>query len=199
MSLPSGTIHDPVPVITSERASGVRSPRAGEARVNDVELREFIAERWHPMVRVAMSLGLGLSDAEDVVQTVLIKLVSRPRRLRRIENLDAYCARMVINATKDLAQRAHKRYECLADEPAGERIQRSGDPEDRDNLIVVRAALASLDAGQREPLVLKHYLRMTDPEIAATLGVPLGTVKSRISRGTERLQQLLQNQGINHA
>jgi RNA polymerase sigma-70 factor, ECF subfamily len=52
-------------------------------------------------------------------------------------------------------------------------------------------ALASLRPGEREILLLHAWAELTDSEIAAALGLPLGTVKSRLSRARERLRNQL--------
>ncbi|HEY1655287.1 MAG TPA: sigma-70 family RNA polymerase sigma factor [Candidatus Tumulicola sp.] len=65
----------------------------------------------------------------------------------------------------------------------------AGDPIERDRL---RAALAKLAPEQRIPLELAYYRAMTHAEIAAELGEPLGTVKSRIAAGLRKLAATLE-------
>ena len=58
------------------------------------------------------------------------------------------------------------------------------------------AAIARLPAEQREVVVLRHQLGLTHEEMCGTLGVPLGTVKSWIRRGLERLRACLDGAGV---
>ena len=59
----------------------------------------------------------------------------------------------------------------------------------------VREALAQLPDNQREALELSYFEGRTQVEIAAALGVPLGTVKARMSRGMRRLAELVTREG----
>jgi len=61
----------------------------------------------------------------------------------------------------------------------------------REKAATVRSAVASLDADQRHALELAFFSGMTQQEIAAKLGAPLGTVKARIRRGLLRLREKL--------
>jgi len=61
--------------------------------------------------------------------------------------------------------------------------------------IDVRRALAMLPPPQREVLVLAYFERHTQAEIARKLGIPIGTVKTRMSRGMQRLAGLLEEKG----
>ncbi len=60
----------------------------------------------------------------------------------------------------------------------------------------VRAALAALPADQRESIELAYFGGLTYPEIAQKLGLPLGTVKSRLRLGLQKLRQLLENPNL---
>ena len=60
--------------------------------------------------------------------------------------------------------------------------------------VAIMAALAGLDRPQREVVVLHHLLDLPVAEIAATLGIAQGTVKSRLSRSRGRLAPLLREE-----
>jgi RNA polymerase sigma-70 factor (ECF subfamily) len=60
----------------------------------------------------------------------------------------------------------------------------------------LHAAIGSLSPAKREALLLAYVHDRTLPEIAATLGIPLGTVKSRLARGRDDLKKLLLADGI---
>jgi RNA polymerase sigma-70 factor (ECF subfamily) len=60
----------------------------------------------------------------------------------------------------------------------------------------LRAALRRLSVEQREALVLRYYLDLPLDEIAAIIGVPVGTVKSRLSRGVAGLRSHLEMEGV---
>jgi RNA polymerase sigma-70 factor (ECF subfamily) len=71
--------------------------------------------------------------------------------------------------------------------------------ERRDLSRTVAAAVQALPEEQREVIVLKEYQGLTFLEIAATLGLPPSTVKTRLYRGLELLRQQLERQGIRGA
>ena len=62
----------------------------------------------------------------------------------------------------------------------------------RDTSLVLRAALAELPPGQREPILLMTFSGMTAKEIAARDAVPLGTVKTRVRRGLRAMRERLE-------
>ena len=66
----------------------------------------------------------------------------------------------------------------------------------RQQRALVRAALAQLSEAQRRPLELAYFGGLTQVEIAALLGDPLGTIKSRMRQGLGTLRRLLHAQGV---
>ena len=82
---------------------------------------------------------------------------------------------------------ARCRRPSLPGEGAGSAAQHRG----RTQHVAIVAALAEVDPDQREVVVLHHLADLGTAEIAAELGVPEGTVKSRLSRGRARLAPLL--------
>ena len=116
--------------------------------------------------------------AEDAAQEALVKAWRELPRLRDPDKFDAWMRRLVVNACYDEARRTTRRAEVRSiplHEPGG------GDPGpsfvDRDR---VDRGLRRIPVEQRAVLVLFHHQGLTHPEIAETLGIPLGTVKSRM-------------------
>ncbi|HET7736075.1 MAG TPA: sigma-70 family RNA polymerase sigma factor [Nocardioidaceae bacterium] len=141
---------------------------------------DYASARWSSLVRSAVFLGLGLDDAQDVAQTTLVRCFVSWRRVSRARNRDAYTYGMLLNVIRDRARRPSRREVPVAD------AQQSGsiDPgADLDIADAIHRALSHLNREQREVVVLRHMVGLTEVEVSQVLNVPVGTVKSRTSRG----------------
>jgi RNA polymerase sigma-70 factor (sigma-E family) len=142
------------------------------------------------MVRFAALLGA--DDPADVAQEAFVRLHRRRHVLRDEEAALPYLRRTVANLSRSrvrhlgVARRVHSRW-TVEHHPSAEESVVGADERGR-----VLAALARLPAAQRELLVLRYWLDLTGPEIAETLGVPVGTVKSRTSRAIDALSKLME-------
>jgi RNA polymerase sigma-70 factor (ECF subfamily) len=127
--------------------------------------------------------------AQDATQEALIHAWRELPRLRDPDRFDAWLRRLVVNACYDEGRRIRRRAE-VALLPAMDPIfaDPSGDLIERER---VERAFRRLPVDQRSVLVFQHHLRLTHPEIAETLGIPLGTVKSRIRYATEAMRASL--------
>lgn len=136
------------------------------------------------LVRLASLLGAG--DPEDVVQEAFARVFSARRRVR--DNPAAYLNRAVVNQVRDRARRASvaRRDQHLLVVPDG--TSPLYDVADRH---AVMEALRTLPPRQREALVLRFWLDLPLAEIAASMDVREGTVKSQISRGLATLHTAL--------
>ncbi|MEU6325902.1 SigE family RNA polymerase sigma factor [Streptomyces sp. NPDC047049] len=159
------------------------------------EPRPTISELYHAhrltMVRLAVLLVDDRATAEDVVQDAFAALYKRHgERLGEVDNALAYLRTAVVNAARSVLRRRRTArgytppYE--ADAPsAEERIVL--DEEHRE----VFAALNGLTARRREVLVLRYWGDLTEAQIAATLGISRGAVKSIASRALNSLEKIL--------
>lgn len=129
---------------------------------------------------------LGAADPEDVVQEVFARVYAGRSRLT--SSAAGYLTRSVVNEVRDRHRRSAvaRRGAHLLVQPE---VRAAGyDAGDR---VAVLAALANLPARQREALVLRFWLDLPLAEIAVTMGVRTGTVKSQISRGLDALHAVL--------
>ena len=150
-------------------------------------------EEYAPLVRMA-ALVLGDADmAEQVVQDAFVRLYVRWGGLRRIDRPGAYLRTAVLNGCR--SQLRHRR---VSDRHEARRtvLAPTATPEsealasaEHDRMV---GALRSLSGRQREALVLRYYLDLPEAEIAATMGVSPGSVKTHLHRGLAALAQLLE-------
>ncbi len=119
--------------------------------------------------------------ARDAVQEALFRAWRDLPGLRDADRFDAWLHRLTVNACLDLARRRRRRVIEVELDPidAAVAFDPAGAFADRE---VVDAAMRRLDAHGRAIVVLHYFLGMPLTEVAATLGIPVGTVKSRLHR-----------------
>ncbi len=137
--------------------------------------------------RILRDLGL----AEDAVQQTLVLAWRELPMLRDVDRFDAWLRRLLVNACYREARRGRHWATNVRLLPANE-PDRSDDYES----VVVRDQLERgfrrLPVDQRAVFVFHHYLGLTLLEVAAELGVPLGTVKSRLHYATNTLRAAIE-------
>ncbi|MGA4668848.1 sigma factor-like helix-turn-helix DNA-binding protein [Propionibacteriaceae bacterium Y1923] len=131
------------------------------ARREDVWLRELYEAQWDPMVRLATLLLGSASTAPDLVQEALLATHQRRRHFDTLEQAEVYLRVAVVNRTRA--------------------VRRADPPTTRTQEILAR--VAALPQRQREVLVLRYFLGLGDPDIAATLGISRSAVASHGHRG----------------
>ena len=141
---------------------------------------EFVAARRTALLRTAYLLTGSHHDAEDLVQTTLLRVV--PRWDRIAEHPEPYVRRVLAreSVTRWRARRWRERSVAELPEPASE--ERASD---RDALL---QALATLSPRQRAVLVLRYFDDLTEAATAEALGISLGAVKSHARDGLARLR-----------
>lgn len=161
----------------------------------DREAFDRLAKRYHHMIiTFAMRLARDREEAEDIASEALIRAHRSLESFRGTAAFSTWLCRIVTNCHLDRKKRASRRPTVSLDVPyADEFCPRrdqipSNDPSPLECASRERAvqrlitAMNRLPAGQRELLVLFHVKGIPYEEIAQQLGVPLGTVKSRLNR-----------------
>jgi RNA polymerase sigma-70 factor (ECF subfamily) len=131
-------------------------------------------------------------DAEDVLQTVFVRIVRKRHRLARARCMDAYVYRIARNEAYRLLNR-HKRDRKTKDINESWLTVNESNREPSDLAEQLQAALAQLPQQQREVIVLKIYRQKTFLEISRLLGLSQNTVASRYRYAMEKLRNLLEN------
>ena len=141
----------------------------------DEEYVEYVSARLPSLKRLAYQLCGDDHRADDLVQESVTKLYTRWSLARKADNLDRYVRAIVVRTHIDETRRPWSRVRLFGAPPDRQGTTSSA-TEDR---AVLRAALATLPAGQRAVLVLRFICDMSVEEVAQLLGCSPGTLKSR--------------------
>ncbi len=159
-------------------------------RDTDAEFTAFVAATSAELGRVAWYLTGDAVRAEDLLQTTLLRTYLHWSRASRVEaGPMAYARRVMANARID-TWRALRREHLVApaDLPDAALASTANANAERDLLA---RALATLTPRQRRIVALRHLVGLSEAEVAADLGVSVGTVKSVASRGLAQLRLVL--------
>ena len=179
--------------MATDAAEAVTVPAPGQTDA-DSAVEELYAAHWRSLVRLSVLLVRDVGTAEEVVQDAFVAMHGRWGRLREPENALAYLRQSVVNGSRSVL-----RHRKVVDRHLqGERRQGQLTVPGADHSVLqgdrraaVLDALAALPRHQREVLALRYYLDLTEAQIADTLGVSRGAVKSHASRGADALRRLL--------
>jgi RNA polymerase sigma-70 factor (ECF subfamily) len=158
-------------------------------------LRELHDLHAAPLWRYTVHLTGDAANADDIVQETLLRAWRTPRILEEDPSkARAWLFTVARHLVIDEARSAHRRREIAVDEPPERPIADRTD-ELFDTLIVAEA-LAGLSEDHRQAIVRAYYGARNTAELAAELGVPEGTVKSRLHYGLRALRLALQEKGV---
>ena len=147
---------------------------------------DYVARRSPALLRAALALTSNRADAEDLLQATLVKAYQSWDRIDDAAALDSYVRRVMAN-THISGWRRRRVDEYPTDElpDAAAAGDATGDSDLHD---VVQRALDRLPRQMRAAVMLRYYDDMTEPEVAAALGVTVGTVKSTVARAVAKLR-----------
>jgi RNA polymerase sigma-70 factor (sigma-E family) len=154
---------------------------------NHMAFIDYVRVRGGPLLRSALSLtGNNRADAEDLVQSTLVKTYLSLDKISDPAALDTYIRRVMVNThISGWRRRRVDEYPTdeLPEEPAADPVP------DRELHEVVRRAIDRLPRRMRAAVLLRYYDDMSEPEVAAALGVSVGTVKSTVARAMAKLRE----------
>jgi RNA polymerase sigma-70 factor (sigma-E family) len=158
----------------------------------DSDFADLYAAQWYRMVQLALLLVDDMAAAEDVAQDAFVGLRRHWGSIVGPDRALRYLRTSVLNGSRSALRRRLSARKYL--EMREKTQQLTGVDQD---LVVAEehaeliAAVRTLPRRQREVLVLRYWSELSEAEVATTLGVSIGTVKSTASRGIDRLEYLL--------
>ena len=160
----------------------------------DEAVTVLYAAHYTRLVRMASLLVRNSGEAEEIVQDAFVAVHRRWRLIREPDRAVGYLRRTIVNA----ARSAHRRNQ-VADRHLTREAGSLGSAVDVEDLAarttnraLMLAALSGLPTRQREVLVLRYYSDLSEADIASTLGISTGAVKSHASRGLRSLRSTLE-------
>jgi RNA polymerase sigma-70 factor (ECF subfamily) len=162
---------------------------SGEEREAREAVRQAYSAHYRRLVAALYGLTGDYSDAQDLVQEAYARALARPRQFLDVADPEAWLRTVAIN----LARTRFRRRRLFDTLVRTGRVARPPEsvPGLDPNRVALIAALQQLSRPTRETIVLHHLADMSVHEVAETLGVPVGTVKARLSRGRAMLATLL--------
>ncbi len=162
---------------------------------NEAAYAAYVEQSWATLVRAAVFLGAQPDEAEDLAQATLVRCYLGWDKVSAADNREAYVYRMLLNALRDV--RRSRWWRSRAATPSSwpdddHALARHGlDADDASDAVAiadaVHRALGSLSKANRDVVVLRYFVQLTEKQTAEALGVPTGTVKSRLSRSLASL------------
>jgi len=151
-----------------------------------VDLDELYDASYRRLVVQIYAICGDLAAAEDAVQDAFVTALRKRSQLGNVSNPEAWVRAVALNEVRHGWRHASvvRRYQAKVPGPVGP-------VEVGPEHVAIVTALEAVDADQREAVVLHYLADLPVAEIASQLGVPEGTVKSRLSRARERLAGLL--------
>jgi RNA polymerase sigma-70 factor (ECF subfamily) len=158
------------------------------------DMEQIFRENYAPVFRAAYRVTGNANDAEDVLQTVFLRMVKRDPGAEPVENMSSFLHRAAVNAALDLVRsRKHIRNVPLDDwEPVlAESPHRRPDRAQSSSEIRewLRVALARLNPRVAQMFILRFFEGKDNPEIARLLDTTPGTVAVTLSRTRDRLEK----------
>jgi len=159
----------------------------------ELEAREAVRQAYQAyyrrLVAALYALTGDYAEAQDLVQEAYARALARPRVFLDVADPEAWLRTVAVN----LARTRWRRRRLFDTLVRTGRVSRTPDsvPGADPNRVALVAALQQLSRPTREAIVLHHLADMSVYEVAEALGVPVGTVKARLSRGRTMLATLL--------
>ena len=162
----------------------------------DAAIEELYAAHWAPLVRLAVLMLKDQAAAEDVVQDAFVAVHRRWSRMRDHDRALAYLRRAVVNGATSALRRRTTASRYLAREAGRTEAAASSETltVEAQRREAVLDAVRALPDRQREVIALRYYVGLSEAEIAQTLGIARGSVKSHASRGAAALRASLGHQ-----
>lgn len=183
-----------------DERSAIRALKAGDIR----GLEPLVEWYTGPAVRAAFLIVRDRAAAEDVVQDAFVRAYKHIRSFDDALPFGPWFMRITVNQAITASRRSRRSSQGLEGEYEAPLYRLENDRDDGPEQAAVSAeqreyvwrAMGALPPKHRAVVVMKYYLELSEDEISIALGVPRGTVKSRLHSARFRLRGLLTVQSV---
>lgn len=169
------------------KADLIRKAQQGDT----VAMARLLQMHYLTVKRYLITVTYDRALAEDLTQETMIRAIQRIGQFRRQSRFSTWLIAIATNLYMDFL-RKEKRERRLAEQQAGDLRLQAARPDPGADWADLLQRLQSLPRDVSLPVVLKHYYGYTYEEIAEWMGIPVGTVKSRIFNGVRSLRKGLE-------
>jgi len=160
------------------------------------QFAEALVAHLPALRRYAMSLIGNAAVADDLVQDCIERALRQSSQLREMPRIGGWLRRILYNLYIDTMRRDRSNgkecdFDDLADHP-----ELSVPASDRDAVRDISKAMSCLSVEHREILLLVSVEELNYREIAEELGIPQGTVMSRLARARDRLRSIMEDEKV---
>jgi len=172
----------------------VAALRGGDVQARDAAIAELHERSARPLFQLCLRVACDAADADDAVQETFVDVLRGIGSFRGDAKLSTWLFRIAIRAATRVRNKTARRRHDVTDADANA-VAGSDDPvaraAERENAQRLLAAIDQLPAAQRAVVGLAAIQGIEHAEIAAVLGIPVGTVGSRLHEARDRLRVLL--------
>ena len=154
-----------------------------------IDVGGLVVARLAQSYRLALAILLDERDAEEAVQEASLHAWRRQSSLQQIDRFDAWFERILVNQCRDQLRRRGRSVRLA---PAGAEIDRPAARPETGTDADLERALAALDLDHRTVIVMRYWQDRTVDDIAARIGIPSGTVKSRLHTALRSIRASLE-------
>ncbi len=170
-------------------------PRPAERPPCHAALEEAFACYQSELLGLLYHMLGNTEDARDAYQETFVKCWRHRDQVESVLNLKAWIFRIALNTGRDMRQTAYRRHRRALPDDEADVASQGNSPEAEveytEQMTLIRTAVSQLRSEEKEVFLLRQNAEMTYEEIAEALGIPSGTVKTRMRLALTKLRATL--------
>jgi RNA polymerase sigma-70 factor (sigma-E family) len=185
----SGTVSPGSGTVSSGSAPAASGSGAGDRRRAEAEFEVFFQQHHRELGRLAYTMTGSQADADDIVGEGLASVWEHWERVQAADHPRAYVRRIIVNLAANRVKQVVRQRQTVG--LLGPIMRWFHPGPDVPAAVDLQAAVLTLPPRRRACVLLRHVLDLSEDEVARTLGITVGTVKSQTSKGLAQLRVAL--------